>query len=39
MEEKEFYEPEELQQDIKEIKEDLELLRKYDNLIKKVKEL
>lgn len=39
MEEKEFYEPEELQADLNNIKEDMELLKDYDRLIEKVKEL
>lgn len=39
MEEKEFYEVEELEQDLNEIKEDVEMLKEYDELIKKVREL
>lgn len=39
MEKKEFYEAEELEKDLNSIKEDVGLLKDYDSLIKKVKDL
>lgn len=39
MKEKSFYENDELDKDIADIKSDVELLKGYDDLIKKVKEL
>ena len=39
MEEKEFYSDEEIQQDLNEIKEGIELLEDYNELIKKVEDL
>lgn len=39
MEQKDFFEVEELEQDLKNIKQDMELLRDYSNLAKKVREL
>ncbi len=39
MKEKEFYEMDELQNDIKAIKEDTQMLKDYCNLMQRVKEL
>lgn len=39
MEEKEFYEPEELEQDVNKIKEDIQILKEYKELINKTRDL
>lgn len=39
MEEKEFYEKEELEKSLDKVKEDVELLEKYEKLLDKIEEL